>query len=224
MTKAVDRAADERRTAARPVLEAFGLQLEVSNARLADLLTLDAMAALTTDVRELVSEPVPVTVGIDAEAVEARELEEAAALRQRFRRAVSEAGVGLGFEVGADGMWRSPLGLSLLTRSFELSLDLETARRYVHQLAACAAPDAQSLTSVLLVAESPVSVHAFATAIRQAGLQDRFRVVSAANLARVGDLLASGAIDHRGCLVILAPVACIDAGDLLELIEPHAAA
>lgn len=42
-----------------PVLEVFGIKLEVSNPRLAELLTMDAKEALTSDLRDLgTGEPV----------------------------------------------------------------------------------------------------------------------------------------------------------------------
>ena len=206
----------------RPVLEVFGMQLEVSNARLADLLTMDAKSALTTDLRGLAATETAAPVA-SFEAAVPPDPDDAAVLRRQFRREVLETGIALGFDVTADGTWRSPFEVSIVTRAFERPVDAATAAHYVEQLAAREEATGETRT-VLLVAEGTPSVVAFSAVVRASRLHDRFRVISAADLAEVRRLFATAAIEHRQCLVLLAPAEDVDAGDLLALLRSDAPA
>ncbi len=210
------------------VLDVFGLKLEVSNPRIAELLTMDAREALVTDVRDLASPP-DESEEDRAEATEAMpdvvltpstaqdELD--AQTRMEFRARVAAMGSAVGFDTDHEGIWNSPTGVTILTRAIESAVTLASATHYVTQLAArreeLAGPDAL----VLFIAEGQQSADVLKVAIRQQRLYDVIRVISVENLEDVSRLYLAGAIDHSKVVVLLAPSANIDVGEILSVIR-----
>jgi hypothetical protein len=209
------------------VMDVFGLKLEVSNPRLAELLTMDAKSALTTDVRALgtaqavrefreeVAQAAPEVV--IAPPTPKDDLD--AALRRDFRARAVALGVALGFDSSADGVWESPAGLTILTRAIERPVSLAAASHYVSELANRREQLGGVGASVLFIADSQQSADVFKVAIRQQQLYDVMRVISMDNLVDIGRLRNSGAVDHAKAVILLAPTATIDVGEILSVIR-----
>lgn len=205
------------------VLEVFGLKLEVSNPRLAELLTMDAREALTTDVKDLVSGRIGVE-GVDEALAEENTVpptprsDEAVRARQEFRDGVDALGTSLGFEVLDDGTWRSPTGVEILTRIVERPLTLAAAAHFVAEVAAVTErPDGEG--AVLFIVESQQTADVFKVAIRQRRLYHAMRTISADNLTDIAAMMRAGTLDHRQVVVLVAPVANIDVGEILSVLH-----
>ncbi len=213
------------------VLDVFGLKLEVSNPRLAELLTMDAGKALTTDVRDLGGQE------LRSQRQEARQAAPEIVLapptprdemdekhRREFRGQVSRVGGSLGFESSPDGMWRSPTGLTILTRGIDRAVSFAAASHFVGEIAAhresLAGPDATSL----FVVDGQQSADVFKVAIRQGHLYNVMRVISIENLLEIERLLVAGHIDHAKALMLLTPAANIDVGEILSVLRATDAA
>ncbi len=210
-----------------PVLQVFGIELQVSNPRLAELLTMDARDALTTDLHDLAArEQEPPVDGTVLHAVEAPPPtaadDEEARRRHAFRRDVHDIGVTLGFEVDTDGMWRSDGGVSILTRCVDRPVSFATATHYVEELASRREALGGTDATALFVVEGQQNADVFKVAVRQRRLHDVMRTVSIQNLREIRDLVASGHLRHRQAVVLLVPIANIDVGELLSIL--HAAA
>lgn len=203
------------------VLDVFGIQLEVSNPRLAELLTMDATDALTSDVRDLivtdtrtVSEALPDTlVSMPTPATDAL-----AHARYEFRRRADALGETLGFAVEGDGTWSSPTGIDVLTRTVERSLTVAAAAHYVSEVAAVTDRLPES-TAVLFIVEGQQAADVFKVAIRQRRVHHLMRTVSLETLSEIAGRFEAGRLDHRGVLVLLAPIADIDAGEILSVLR-----
>jgi hypothetical protein len=209
------------------VLEVFGLKLEVSNPHLADLLTMDAGDALKTDVKDL----------RDAEDVKAirAEAQEAvpdvviapqtphddndAAERKALRDKVQSLGESMGFTTHVDGVWESPSGIVVLTRVVERSTSFAGASHFVEEVAARRAQVAGEEATALFVVADQQTADVFKVAIRQARLYHQMRTVSLDNLTEAATLYARGMIDHSQAVILLAPVADIDVGEILSVIR-----
>ncbi len=207
------------------VLEVFGVKLQVSNPTLAELLTMDAAEALTADIGAL-SRPRVDRAEITEAALEtvispptaASEYHERS--RLAFRAAVDGLGSRLGFEVRPDGTWLSPVGIRIHTRTVERSLTAAAAAHFVNEVSALSGP-AQPDTAVLFIVDSQETADVFRFAIRQRHLHHLMRTVSRGNLAELCALHDSGALDHRKVLVLLAPVADIDVGEMLSVLHAN---
>lgn len=205
------------------VLEVFGLTLEVSNPRLAELLTMDARDALTTDVKDLVSGRIGVE-GI-AEALPEEmavaptpRSDEAVRARKEFRDGVDALGSRLGFDVRDDGTWCSPTGVEIVTRTVERPLTLAAATHFIAEVAAVSErPDGEG--AVLFIVESQQTADVFKVAIRQRRLYHAMRTISVDNLTDLAGMLEAGALDHRQVVVLVAPVANIDVGEILSVLH-----
>jgi hypothetical protein len=223
--------ADERDGANNPAerytFEVFGLKLEVSNPRLAELLAMDAREALTTDVRDLASPRAARDVPGEAEQAEPGIVMSAPALdddddaqaRREYRQHATAIGDALGFDAGPDGLWSSPTGVVILTRAIERPVSLAAATHFVSELAARREQLAGPEASVLFVAESQQSADVFKVAVRQRHLYDRMRVVSMSNLEEVRSLLESDVIDHMKAVILLSPIANVDVGEILSVLH-----
>jgi hypothetical protein len=205
------------------VLDVFGMKLEVSNPRLAELLTMEAGDALTTDVEELFGAPADRRVieqgvpdAILAPPTPASE--HADHVRRAFRGDVDALGTRLGFEVDSDSTWSSPTGVEILVRSVERPLTLAAATHFVSEVGGASLSDVHA---VLYVVESQQTSDVFKVAIRQQRQHDTMRTASLASLRDLADLMAKGVIDHRQIVMLLAPVADIDVGEMLSVL--HAA-
>jgi len=218
-----DESTDDRYT----LLEAFGLRLEVSNPRLADLLTMDAKDALTSDVRNLVDagsmreareeaeEAVPDTLLAPAsgrDEVEALD-------REAMRTHAALLGEQLGFLTRADGVWESPTGVHILTRAIVKSVSYAAASHYVEELKERRETLCGHDCSVLFVAGEQQAADVFKVAIRQGEQYDMMRTVSIGNLEAISAMYTRGDLDHSQAIVLLAPIANIDVGELLAVIR-----
>lgn len=210
-----------------PVLQLFGVELEVSSPRLAELLTMDAKEALSTDVRELAGGAAISAARADAaEAVPdvllaplvARDKEEARR-RHEFRSSVHEIGTALGFEAGVDGQWHSPSGLTILTRAVEHPVSFAAASHYVNEIASRHEMIAGRDSTALFVVDSQQTADVFKVAVRQRRLHDVMRTISLDNLREIRSLCAAGHLDHRQALALLVPIANIDVGELLSILR-----
>ncbi|MRR12373.1 hypothetical protein EG835_07900 [bacterium] len=203
------------------VLDVFGITLEVSNPRLAELLTMDASDALTSDVRDLVvadrravAEGLPdVVVSMPSPHTEAL-----ARARLEFRKRADALGGALGFIVEHDGTWSSPTGIDIVTRTVERSLTVAAASHFVAEVSAVTDRLPES-TAVLFIVDDQQAADVFKVAIRQRRMHNLMRTVSLETLEEVSARHAAGRIDHRGVLVLLAPIANIDAGEILSVLR-----
>lgn len=214
------------------VLDVFGLKLEVSNPRLAELLTMDAGKALTTDVRDLGTPEEMRSRRLDVEQAAPEivlapptardEMDEKH--RREFRGQVGRIGNSLGFESSPDGIWRSPTGLTILTRGIDRAVSFAAASHFVGEIAAhresLAGPDA----TALFIVDGQQSADVFKVAIRQGHLYNVMRVISVDNLLEIERLLVGGLIDHAKALVLLTPAANIDVGEILSVMRSTDAA
>lgn len=203
------------------VLEVFGISLEVSNTRLAELLTMDASDALTTDVREMIGadrravvEALPdVVVSMSTPHSEAE-----AKARHEFRLRADRLGESLGFAVEGDGTWASPTGIDVVTRIVERQLTVAAASHYVGEVAAVT--DRLPDTSVVLyIVSGQQTADVFKVAIRQQRLHNLMRTVSIESLEELGSLQRAGRLDHRQVLVLLAPISNIDVGEMMSVVR-----
>lgn len=216
------RSEDQRHT----VLNVFGLTLEVSNPRLAELLTMDAKEALTSDIKdvfrsdsvaeaELASADVPTEIpSVDAKTV--REDQERRALRERVRR----IGEGLGFSVGPDATWRSPAGMSVFVREFPRRMTLAAAAHFVRELSSIIdrAPDPDR-TSALLVASDREGADVLKVAVRQARAYQSMRVASIDDLESLMEVVQRVEASHPHALAVIAPIAAIDVGEVVAVLR-----
>jgi hypothetical protein len=201
------------------VLDVFGLTLEVSNPRLAELLTMDAADALTSDIRDLmiadrraVSQALPDAVV----ALPTPHSERADKARREFRQLADALGLTLGFSVEADGTWSSPTGIDIVVRPVERSLTAAAAAHYVSEVATVTdrLPDT---TSVLFVVADQNTADAFKVAIRLRRLHNLMRTISIGSLEEASELWKAGRLDHRNVLVLLAQIANIDVGEMMAI-------
>lgn len=214
---------DAREDESATVLELFGIELRVKNPRIAEILTMDAREALATEIkwprdagavrrqRAELQEAVPdavVSPGTPKEAQEAKE-------RLELRHRVDVLGGALGFEVGADGVWSSPTGLSIIVRTISGELSFAAASDVIRKLESHRRTVSGPDEGALFVAQSQGTVDVFTVAIRQGEYHDHIRTISATNLELARGLFADGVLDHQRVLSLLLPMADIDVGELL---------
>ena len=209
------------------VLEVFGLKLEVSNPRLADLLTMDAREAGRTDMKELIgAESVS---SARAQAVQgAPDLvlspqtpkdEHEARERDQLRARVKALGEKLGFVTSGGGMWESQTGLTLLTRSVAQSVSFAGATHFVTELSEHRKSACTGECAALFIVPDQQTADVFKVAIRQRKVYDEMRTVAIDNLAELASMHASSKLSHAQALMLLAPVANIDVGEVLSVIR-----
>lgn len=140
-----------------------------------------------------------------------------ARLRHEMRERVGKAGESLGFDVGPEGIWLSPTGVSIGTRLSERVLTPAAAVHFVDSVAGSDAVD-QGSAAVLFVVAHLESVSAFTVAIRHRGACGRVRVIALDDLERLGRLCCGDRITHQKAVALLAPSAGIDAGVLASAV------
>jgi hypothetical protein len=220
--------AEQRHT----VLNVFGLTLEVSNPRLAELLTMDAREALTSDVRDLLGgspneDDSGDDLGVSEEVVPVPDAREAREERQRkeFRERARDAGGQLGFDVRQDGSWVSPTGIVVLARDLPGSVTLAAAAHFVKHLEEVAARASQpERTSVLFVVKDRDAADVVRVAIRQARAHSLMRVATLDDIEELARLVANGVAAHEHALAIIAPIAAVDVGEVLAVLRVARAA
>jgi hypothetical protein len=218
-----------------PVLQVFGIRLEVANPRLAALLTMDARQALTTDVRVLgrvltadaekpddaaetaapQAEDAPSRARVDEAAAENTQIPK----RRDVRTLSSEAAVALGFDVVADGLWRSPRGVSVLVAVVDRPLSFAAATHLVRELEARRAALVAGEVTALVVVDDRGTADVFKVALRQDRLQDSMRTVALEDMLELRRLAEFGVLDHRQALTLLVPMALVDVGEILSIIR-----
>lgn len=211
------------------VLDVFGLKLEVSNPRLAELLTMNAREALTTDLRDL-------TIRGDDERLRAEDIsqavpdmmvsaptphdEEIVRARRAFRQRVADAGRELGFETRPDGLWVSPTGVRILTRTAERPLSLAAASHFVGEMSSIHQQrDDACDCAVLFVVRDQQTADVFKVAIRQRRLYNVMRTARIDDLEEMRTMLHGGTLDHNQATLLLAPVANIDVGEMMAVLH-----
>lgn len=208
------------------VLELFGIELKVKNARLAEVLTMDAREALTADVRYL-SDP----TAVRERSEELRQAvpdvvistptprdEALKSSRSVLRNRVEMIGESLEFETSADGRWTSPTGLTLLVRLVDTRITFAAAADFIRKADVLRRKGAPVDDGVLFVCSEQSISDIFRVAIKQADMHDSVRTISLANLETLLGHMRSGHVDHRAVLALLLPVVDIDVADLLTLI------
>ena len=198
------------------ILEVFGFRLNVANPHLAEVLTMDAKEALTTDVRDLAAaavsgEPrtasgVPPAGPVSADPAEhapSRELE------------CGALGRDLGFDVDPEGLWVTSSGVIIMPELVEPDISYAHARDVVLKNEAERGVAQPDYWSVLYIASSQPDADVMKVALRQSEAWAHARVASSDSLLRVTALRGKGALEPGAIAALLAPVAAIDVADLL---------
>lgn len=183
----------------------------VADAPGADAATLDH--APRVDARTITQAAPEVVIAVPTPRTAAEER-----ARREFRARVAAAGTALGFEVAPDGSWTAADGTLIVTRHTERPLTLAATVYFVREVGTKVRPKAER-AGVLFVADSQQTADSFTVAIRQRGSYDLMRAISIDALERMVVLSAAGRLGHDDVVALLAPVAGIDAGTLLTLIE-----
>lgn len=205
------------------VLDVFGLKLKVSNPRLAELLTMEAKEALTTDIKQLIDRPLakPTSVQIESKVAEIPTLSGITSLED-YHRAIHAIGNRLGFEVDASGIWRSPTGIDLIVRPVKDDIDVEKARLYAVEMAELEGESVKD-TAGLFVVGSQLNVDTFKVAIRTENLYHVLRVISYDNLKEILLFKESGKLSHAQVVTLMVPLDEIDLGELMNVLKAVAA-
>ncbi|PKQ20849.1 MAG: hypothetical protein CVT66_03165 [Actinobacteria bacterium HGW-Actinobacteria-6] len=216
------------------VLDVFGLKLEVSNPRLAELLTMDAKDALAADIRVLnpraetsqlragdLAEALPETV-ISMSSPHDQEITRA---RKAFRERVAAAGQALGFDTHADGLWVSSTGIRILTRTADRPLSLAAATHFVGEMSLIHQQrDDMNDCSVLFVVCDQQTADVFKVAIRQRRMYSIMRTASIDHLEEMRSMMRTSMLDHVQATTLLAPVANIDVGEMMAVLHAQSTA
>lgn len=161
--------------------------------------------------RWTVAEAVPDTlVSIPTPRTEAE-----ARSRRDFKARVSAAGRTLGFGVGADGTWHSASGVTISTRRSERPATPAAAVHFVTQIAATEQAECERCSVLFVVADSETA-ESFTVAIRHRGAYDRVRTITIDDLEMLAVLAEAGRATHADAVSLLAAVAGIDAGSLVN--------
>lgn len=168
--------------------------------------------ALPVD-RWTVAEAVPETVV----SVPTPRSEAEARARRDFRARVSAAGASLGFDVGVAGTWCSATGVTISTRLSERPITPAAAVHFVTQIAGVAREECER-GAVLFVVAHPETAESFSVAVRHRGACDLVRTITIDDLETLATLGESGTIVHDDAVGLLAPVAGIDAGSLVNAV------
>ncbi|MBN1192974.1 MAG: hypothetical protein JXA36_04715 [Coriobacteriia bacterium] len=203
------------------VLEVFGVSLEVSNPRLAELLTMEASDAWTTYVRDMIAadrrairEALPDVLV----ATPTPHSEEDNRMRLEFRKRADALGVRLGFEVESNGTWSSAYGIEIVTRTIERPLTVAAASHYVEQVTEVT-DKLPETGAVLYIVCGQETADVFKVAIRQRKKYNLMRTVSIDNLEEIASLVESEGLAHRDVLVLLAPIADIDVSEMMSVLH-----
>jgi hypothetical protein len=146
--------------------------------------------------------------------------EDTVRMRRDFRARVESVGQALGFETFGDGLWVSPTGVHVLTRSVDRPLSLAAASHYVGEMSQLLeGRDDRRETSILFVVDDQQAIDVFKVAIRQGRLFSVMRTASIENLEEMRAMIHRGALDHKQAVVLLTPVANIDVGELLSVLH-----
>jgi hypothetical protein len=106
-----------------------------------------------------------------------------------------------------------------VARAIDRPVSLAAASHYVTELSNRREQLGGVGASVLFIAEGQQSADVFKVAIRQQKLYDKMRVISIDNLQDIQRLFDAGAVDHSKAVILLAPTATIDVGEILSVIR-----
>ncbi|MBN2404816.1 MAG: hypothetical protein JXE06_04465 [Coriobacteriia bacterium] len=208
------------------VLNVFGLKMQVSNPRLAELLTMDARQALTSDVRELVGSQRQATQEDVHQALPDVVLspptphsEDVKRLRKEFRQRAEAGARGLGLEVCANGMWLSKTGVSIMSRTVERPSSLAAAAHFVSEVSRGIQSIQGAPPSVLFIVEGQQTAQEFTVAIRQGRHAADMRTISIDSLEDLRTMYHRERLTHEQVLTVLVPAKGIDAGDMVALLR-----
>lgn len=208
------------------ILELFGVKLSVKNPRLAEILTMDAKDALTTDLRDLTDPAVirerraelhQAAPDILVTPETPRDAQETQA-RAEFRARVDNLACTLGFDLESGGVWNSPTGAVLVVREIDKDITFATASDFVHKLDVLRVSRGGSDAIGLFVTATQPACDIFKVAVRQAHLYGFVRTLSLDSLARLAGLVAAGALDHAQVVTIMLPIAAADIGEIVSLL------
>lgn len=200
------------------VLDVFGLKLKVSNSRLAELLTMEAKEALTTDVKNLVSSEKEIkTTDAEIRMAEVPTLAGITSLED-YHRSIHAIGKRLGFDVDAGGVWRSSTGISLIVRPVRDDIEVEKAKLYAVELSE-RQREAGKDTAGLFVVADQLSVDTFKVAIRTENLYHSMRVISYDNLKEILLFKETGRLIHPMVVTLMVPLDEIDLGELMNVLK-----
>jgi hypothetical protein len=210
-----DKAAREQ----HEVLKVFGVKLTVYNPRLAELLTMEAKEALGKDVSQLVKsgEEEGVTWDDTSRTEEAAREVATPDPAHAMTATIADAGARLGFEVSGH-TWASPLGVTIITKAIPEPADLAQAEEQSCALAATL-EDSGGEAAGLLVTKDQLACDTFRLAVRKQNLYPRMRVISLQNVDHLLALYEGGTLSHRQVVLLLVPLANIDVGELLNVLE-----
>lgn len=203
------------------VLDVFGLKLKVSNSRLAELLTMEAKEALTTDVKKLVGQETERTKAepqsLEAKIAEVPTLAGIASLDD-YHRAVGAIGKRLGFEVDASGVWHSPSGIAFIVRPVKDYIEVEKAKLYATELFSRLGETGKEVAGLFVVSDQ-LGVDTFKVAIRAEHLYHALRVISYDNLKEVLLFKENGRLTHAQVVTLMSPLDEIDLGELMNVLK-----
>lgn len=200
------------------VLELFGIKLKVKNPQLADLLTMEAKEALTSDI-SILSQKLH-TPGEAAEEIIEEEIPLISEIESYddYRQAINTVGEKLGFDVGLGGLWKSPTNVYILIRAIKEDLEFEEAKKYVRELEG----QQKKLTNEnvgLFVVGSNLGCDMFKAAIRGLNLYNKMRVISYENLNQILRFKESGYLGHKEVATLMVPLDNVDVGELINVIK-----
>lgn len=200
------------------VLELFGIKLKVKNPQLADLLTMEAKEALTSDI-SILSQKLH-TPGEAAEEIIEEEIPLISEIESYddYRQAINTVGEKLGFDVGLGGLWKSPTNVYILIRAIKEDLEFEEAKKYVRELEG----QQKKLTNEnvgLFVVGSNLGCDMFKAAIRGLNLYNKMRVISYENLNQILQFKESGYLGHKEVATLMVPLDNVDVGELINVIK-----
>ncbi|MBN2247251.1 MAG: hypothetical protein JW733_00980 [Coriobacteriia bacterium] len=138
-------------------------------------------------------------------------------VRREFRGRVRAAGATLGFESGPEGVWRSSTGVTISTRLSERPVTPAAAVHFVTQIVR-AAQEGSAPRAVLFVVAHPEAAVSFTVAIRHCDVYDLVRTITVDDLELLAVLVGEGRVTHEDAVSVLAPVAGIDAGALVNAV------
>ncbi len=197
------------------VLEVFGLELKVSNPRLAKLLTMEAKDVLTTDIRELGDKIRKAEAAVEKEGISS--LSEISSL-ESYHQAVDFLGRSLDFEIDLKGIWRSSTGIFLLIHPVFGKVTFERAKEYVIELGE-KIEDFGDVSAGLFVVTDKLACDIFKAAIREENRYHQIRVISYENLAAISAFKEGKVLTHKQVVSLLVPLVEIDVGELIDVIK-----
>lgn len=195
------------------VLQIFGVPIEVNNRKLAELLVLDAMELLGSDVGSL-----PEVIKNAEKAMGNGGKVSGEENTGRLLSEVESIGAQLGFDVGWQGVWRSPTSMVLAVRVIDRVLPLDQAKSAVVTLAE-QLDKLRGETGGIIVVPDKLSVEIFKIAVLSKNYYDRMRVATPQVLREVRSLVTKEKLSHEQVVSLLMPLASVDVGALLDAVR-----